>query len=123
MDRPALPACLGGVDSHLGADRVLGYAYEWARFTAWGVDTAPRRHNIDYGKLFATGGRAFLILLMMGLAVRAVLAFMGFARLGHVLRFLPLGSGLSVSALVEAWPISPSGASSPLLSGSFWERF
>lgn len=85
----------------LGQIVVLGYAYEWARFTAWGVDTAPRRHNIDYGKLFATGGRAFLILLMMGLAVRAVLAFMGFARLGHVLRFLPLGSGLSVSALVE----------------------
>ena len=49
----------------LGTIALLGYAYEWARLAAWGVDCAPRRSGIDYGKLLKTGGWAFLILVTM----------------------------------------------------------
>lgn len=56
----------------LGTIALLGYAYEWARLAAWGVDTAPRRQGIDYGKLLATGGWAFLILVTMSIAAGIV---------------------------------------------------
>lgn len=57
----------------LGTIAVLGFAYEWARLAAWGVDCPPRRRGIDYGKLLATGGWAFLILISMSIVCSVVL--------------------------------------------------
>lgn len=107
----------------LGQIAVLGYALEWARFTAWGIDTAPRRHNIDIGKILATGGRAFLVLVLMGLIVRAVLAIFGFGGWAFFGSFLVMGMGISVSSLLEgvtalsAWGIL--GAAVSLVLGTF----
>ena len=39
----------------LGTIALLGYAYEWARLAAWGVDCAPRRQGVDYLKLLKKG--------------------------------------------------------------------
>lgn len=58
----------------LGTIALLGYAYEWARLAAWGIDSAPRRQGINYGKLLATGGWAFLILLSMSVAIGLTLS-------------------------------------------------
>ena len=85
----------------LGQIAVFGYAYEWARFTAWGIDTAPKRRNVDYGKVLATGGRAFLVFLLMGMIVRFALAVFGFSRIDRLMRFLPMGSGLSAAPIVD----------------------
>ena len=52
---------------------LLGYAFEWARLTAWGVDAAPKQRGVDYGKLFATGGRTFLVNLLMGIVLALIL--------------------------------------------------
>ena len=39
---------------------VQGYALEWARLTAWGVDAAPKQKNIRVAECLASGWRGFL---------------------------------------------------------------
>lgn len=51
----------------LGQIAVLGYGLEWARLTAWGVDSAPKQRGVDYSKVLKTGGIAFLVMLSMGI--------------------------------------------------------
>ncbi len=43
-----------------------GYALEWARLTAWGVDSAPKQKNVDVGKCVTSGARAFVVSLGWG---------------------------------------------------------
>lgn len=86
----------------LGTIALLGYAYEWARLAAWGVDGAPRRQGIDYGKLLATGGWAFLILLSMSIVcsvIESILFGTGFT----VLMPLDFGSVGSWGASVDEY--------------------
>ena len=44
----------------LGAN---GYALEWARLTAWGVDAAPKQRGVDVGACIKAGARAFVVWL------------------------------------------------------------
>ena len=46
-----------------------GYALEWARLTAWGVDASPKQKNVQVGQCIASGFRAFVVALGMGLCV------------------------------------------------------
>ena len=39
---------------------VQGYALEWARLTAWGVDAAPKQRDVRVGECIASGWRALL---------------------------------------------------------------
>lgn len=71
--KPVLILTLLGWIPVLGQIVVLGYALEWARLTAWGVDAAPKQRGIDYGKVLSTGGRAFLVTLSVGFVVALVL--------------------------------------------------
>ncbi|MDO4595836.1 MAG: DUF4013 domain-containing protein [Coriobacteriaceae bacterium] len=56
----------------LGQIVLLGYAYEWARLSAWGVDSAPKQGGVDYAKMLKTGAFAFLVSLTMSLPVAAI---------------------------------------------------
>lgn len=49
-----------------------GYALEWARLTAWGVDSSPKQKNVDVGQCILSGWRGFLVDFVWGLV--AVLA-------------------------------------------------
>ena len=51
---------------------VQGYALEWARLTAWGVDSSPKQKNVDVGGCITSGARAFVVSLGLGLAVSVV---------------------------------------------------
>lgn len=51
---------------------VLGYQLEWARLTAWNVDSAPKQTNVDVGGCIKTGWFAFLVELVWGLALGLV---------------------------------------------------
>lgn len=48
---------------------IQGYALEWARLTAWGVDSSPKQKNVDIGGCITSGARAFVVSLGLGLAV------------------------------------------------------
>lgn len=56
----------------IGQIVVLGYGYEWARLTAWGIDATPKQRGVDYGKVLASGGRAWLVLVSMGIVASVV---------------------------------------------------
>ncbi|WP_102338112.1 DUF4013 domain-containing protein [Collinsella provencensis] len=71
--KPLLVLTLVGWIPILGQIAVLGYALEWARLTAWGVEAAPKQHGVDYGKVLSTGGRAFLVTLSLGFVAAIVM--------------------------------------------------
>ena len=67
---------------------VLGYALEWARLTAWGVNAAPKQRGVRVGECIASGARAFVVLLVWYVVAALIMA---------VLSWLPLvGPLLSV---------------------------
>lgn len=43
---------------------VMGYVLEWARHTAWGATSGPKRKGVKLGECFSTGWRAFVVMLV-----------------------------------------------------------
>ena len=82
----------------LGQIAVLGYALEWARLTAWGVDSAPKQRGVKYGKVLTSGGIALLVCITMSivLALVNIILFGG----SYVSAAFPLLSGMTVSGLM-----------------------
>lgn len=79
----------------LGQIVVIGYGLEWARLTAWGVDSAPKQRGVAYGKVFTTGGIAFLVMLSMGIVLGLVnIILFGSAYIGTA---FPLSMGVAIS--------------------------
>lgn len=81
----------------LGQIAVLGYGLEWARLTAWGVDSAPKQRGVQYGKVLTTGGIGFLVALTMSIVLGlANIILFGGAYVGAA---FPLLSGMTISGL------------------------
>lgn len=77
----------------LGQIAVLGYGLEWARLTAWGVDSAPKQRGVNYGKILSTGGIALLLTITMSIVVGIIdFLLFGTAVVGAA---FPLSAGLS----------------------------
>ena len=77
----------------LGQIAVLGYGLEWARLTAWGVDSAPKQRGVNYGKILSTGGIALLLTITMSIVVGIIdIILFGTAIVGAA---FPLSAGLS----------------------------
>ncbi|MBE6469366.1 MAG: DUF4013 domain-containing protein [Coriobacteriaceae bacterium] len=70
--KPLLVLTLVGWIPIVGQIAILGYALEWARLTAWGVESAPKQGKVDYGKIMRTGFVALLVMLSMGVALAIV---------------------------------------------------
>ena len=51
---------------------VSGYALEWARLTAWGVDASPKQKDVQVGACILSGWRAFVVSLVWGLCLGLV---------------------------------------------------
>lgn len=52
----------------VGALGLLGYALEWARLTAWGVDSAPKQKGVRIGECIKSGWRGLVAILGYGAA-------------------------------------------------------
>lgn len=87
----------------VGQVALLGYGLEWARLTAWGVDSAPKRSGLNYGKIARTGAIAFLVAVTMSIVVT-------------VLNLVIFGSSFATSAF-PALTGTPAGVGA-FLSGS-----
>ena len=82
----------------LGQIAVLGYGLEWARLTAWAVDSAPKQRGVQYGKVLTTGGIALLVAITMSILLGLVnVILFGGAYVGAA---FPLLSGMTISGLV-----------------------
>ena len=89
--KPLMVIALASWIPVVGQIVVLGYGLEWARLTAWGVDSAPKQRGVDLGKMMITGGLAFLISLI----VTAVLGVVGFFCLRGIYSSVISNSGLT----------------------------
>ena len=56
---------------------LLGYALEWARLSAWGIESAPKQRRVNIGGCFATGWRGFVVALVWQLAWMVALGVLG----------------------------------------------
>ncbi len=70
---------------------LLGYCVEWARLTAWGVNSAPKQSNISWGTCLSSGWRAFVVSLGWG-----AIAFLA----SMILAFIPLLGSLASFAIM-----------------------
>lgn len=78
----------------VGALGCLGYAAEYARLTAWGVDAAPKQRGVRVGECIKAGGRSFVASL-------GCIALIGCLTLGIRLLLGNLVDG-ALASLVEA---------------------
>lgn len=70
--KPLVILTLVGWIPIIGQMAVLGYAFEWARRTAWGMEASPKQKNVNTGKLLTTGGICFLLLVCIGLIILVI---------------------------------------------------
>lgn len=100
--KPLLVLTLVGWIPILGQIAVLGYGFEWARLTAWGVDSAPKQRGVDYGKVISTGARAFLITISLAFVCGLVLQVLFPGSLAALMAMTAGGSGLASSAILAS---------------------
>lgn len=70
--KPVLLLSLVSMIPVVGPLAVLGYALEWGRLTAWGVDSAPKQKNVRVGEVLASGWRGAVVGLVWTAVVFAV---------------------------------------------------
>lgn len=70
--KPVLLLTLAMLVPFVGWLGLLGYAAEWARLTAWGVNSAPKQKGVRVGECIASGWRIFLVLLVWGIGIAAI---------------------------------------------------
>lgn len=105
--KPVMVLTLVGWIPIVGQIAILGYAYEWARLTAWGVDAAPKQRGVDYGKVMTTGARAFGVIILMNIVISllsVLVPVLGVSTVGILSLVSPLGalSLLTSGALLGA---------------------
>ena len=78
----------------VGPLTVLGYALEWARLSAWGVDAAPKQRGVKIGGCLVAGWRAFVVILvwmlLWGVATSVVTAIIAALRIRFLSSLLSL---------------------------------
>ena len=93
--KPVLVMAAASLVPVAGALGVSGYALEWARLTAWGVDAAPKQKNVNVGTCIHSGFRAFVVALVWGLCLGVALGIVG-----AVVGFVPGALGSLLQGLV-----------------------
>ncbi len=58
---------------------LLGYALEWARLSAWGVDSSPKQSKVQVGGCIVSGWRAFVVALCWSLVWGCLVGLLGSA--------------------------------------------
>ena len=66
--KPVLIMALFGLIPIVGILALAGYALETARVTAWGINAGPKQKDLKFGTYIATGFKAAVIAIALGLA-------------------------------------------------------
>ncbi len=62
--KPILLLALGMFVPLFGLLALMGYGLEWARLTAWNVDSAPKQKGVRVGKCIAAGWRGLVVMFV-----------------------------------------------------------
>lgn len=74
--KPVLVLALVNLVPVIGPLAVLGYVLEWARLTAWGIDSSPKQKGVKVGEVLKSGWRGFVVLLVWELVAFAAFALL-----------------------------------------------
>ena len=70
--KPLLVLSAANMIPIVGQFGASGYALEWGRLTAWGVDSSPKQKGVDISGCIKSGARAFVVSLVYGLVIGIV---------------------------------------------------
>lgn len=70
--KPVLVLALAILVPIAGPIAMAGYCWDWARLTAWGIDSAPKQRNVDVGGCFAVGWRVTVVGFVWSLVIAIV---------------------------------------------------
>ena len=102
--KPVLLLSLAAFVPIFGPLALLGYTLEWARLTAWGIDSSPKQAGVDIWACIAVGWRAFLVSVCWALPYALVVGILrslgGNGVVGDVLSFLITLVGVFVSIVI-----------------------
>lgn len=73
--KPLLVLSAANLIPIVGTFGASGYALEWGRLTAWGVDSSPKQKGVDISGCLRSGGRAFVVGLGYALVLGLVNVF------------------------------------------------
>lgn len=62
--KPLLVLAVAQLVPVVGMLGALGYALEWARLSAWGVDASPKQRGVRVGECIASGWRGFVVVVV-----------------------------------------------------------
>ncbi len=65
--KPVMLLALGMFVPLFGLLALVGYGLEWARLTAWNVDSAPKQKGVAVGKCIVVGWRAIVVMFVWNL--------------------------------------------------------
>ena len=103
--KPILLMALGCFVPIVGPIAVFGYACEWARLSAWGVDASPKQKGVKLGKCLSSGWRAgvacFVWAIVLGVVAGILNAILGFI-LGSLGEMLVSVASFVVSPVIMA---------------------
>ena len=76
--KPVLVMAAASLVPIAGPLGVSGYALEWARLTAWGVDASPKQKDVQVGTCIRSGWRACVVGIGWGLCLGIVIGIINF---------------------------------------------
>lgn len=115
--KPILLMALASLVPIVGILGVTGYAYEWARLTAWGVDSAPKQRDVKIGACIKSGFRVSMVTLCWSLVAGLV-----FSALNMLCGDSALGSIVSMLTTLLTWVVGVL-ATVAALQATIYERF
>ena len=98
--KPVLLLGLATLVPIVGPLGVYGYALEWGRLTAWGVDSAPKQKNVNIGECITSGWRGFVAELGWGVIWLIVSIVLSGISLFGVLNLAVFIAGLFVNTIL-----------------------
>ena len=90
--KPLLVLSAANLVPFVGTLGVQGYALEWARLTAWGVDSSPKQKDVRVGECIKAGWRGFVAglgyAIIAGIISQGVVSFFGSNSITSLLTFV-----------------------------------
>ena len=74
--KPVLLMTVALLVPFVGALGVMGYVFEWARLTAWGVNSAPKQKGVRVGECISSGWRVFVVFFVWNLGIALVVGIL-----------------------------------------------
>lgn len=99
--KPVILLALAHLVPIVGPLGVYGYILEWARLTAWGVDSAPKQKGVNIGECISSGWRGFVAVLGWGIIYYIIAGILSAISLFGLLNLAVFVAGIFVNVILS----------------------